>query len=196
MRLLIGLLVLALGNLSFARDLDVNFHQQALLVAQNNSNLKIEDLGFEKSETTADPAEAEVLRKRSGQLKTHQIMGLVTLGLMTATLFTGPENAPADDTHKILGLATAASYATTAYLSLSAPEPKVEAHKGLGMKIHRALVWVHLPGMILTPLAGLQANHQAHKGEKLSGLAQYKKDLAYVTYGAFATAALSVTFNF
>jgi hypothetical protein len=166
-------------------------------VAQNDrGSLNINDLGFDTQTTQADPNEALVLNKRSKQLHIHQIMGLVTLGLMTATLFTAPDTAPSDDLHKTLGLTTAASYAATAYLSLTAPEPKYESEKGLGMKIHKALLFVHLPGMILTPIAGLMANRQAEKGEKLHGLAKYKKDLAYVTYGSFAAAAISVTFNF
>ncbi len=166
-------------------------------IAQNESgSLKLEDLGFDSQTTRTDPAEAAVLVKRAKQLKTHQVLGLVTLGLMTATLFTGPENAPSDDLHQGLGIATAVSYAATAYFSLTAPEPKVETNNGLGMKIHRALLFVHLPGMILTPIAGIMANNQAKKGEKLSGLATYKKDLAFITYGSFATAAVSATFDF
>lgn len=187
-------IVLALMLLpSFSRAQDF---QQFKIAQADSKKLRLEDLGFDKTAAAVDQKEAAILTKRSKQLKAHQVMGLATLALMTATLFTGPEHAPADDLHKSLGIATAASYATTAYLSLSAPEPKKEEHKGLGMKIHRSLLYVHLPGMILTPIAGLIANEQARKGEKLHGIAKYKKDLAYVTYGAFAAAAISVTLDF
>jgi hypothetical protein len=64
------------------------------------------------------------------------------------------------------------------------------------MKIHRAMLFIHLPGMILTPIAGLTADKDLRNNREPSGLGANKKDLALLTYAAFTTAFLSVTFNF
>lgn len=131
-------------------------------------------------------------------LQTHQILGLVTLGLMTATYFTAREGQQATKLHQYLGYTTAASYATTAYFSLMAPEPEETgfSEKGWSMRIHKALVFVHLPGMILTPIAGYLANRSYKKGQEPTGLGKYKGTIANVTYFSFAAAALSVVINF
>lgn len=171
-------------------------HSSLLLADANPSDLKVEDLGFDKETLKSKPEEAEALRVRTQKLQWHQIMGLATLGLMAATVATAPDDSAASNTHRNLGLATAVSYGTTAYLSLSAPDLPAGERSGWGMKIHRAMAFIHLPGMILTPIAGLQANKQIKDGKPLTGLAAKKESLAQMTYLSFAIAAVSVTFNF
>jgi cytochrome b561 len=167
------------------------------VLQQKSTTLDLKDLGLPESAQQGNQANQELLNKRSSMLQIHQILGLVTLGLMTATYFTAREEQEATELHEILGYSTAASYAATAYFSLTAPELEEGlSEKGWGMKIHKTLMFVHLPGMILTPIAGYLANKAYKEGKKPSGLAEYKATIANVTYFSFATAALSVTFNF
>jgi hypothetical protein len=92
--------------------------------------------------------------------------------------------------------ATVASYATTAYFALNAPEVEGMKETGWNMKIHKALLFVHMPGMILTPIAGIMAHNARKAGKEPTGLGKYKGAIANITYFSFAAAALSVTINF
>lgn len=158
--------------------------------------IDLSDLGFSTDDTKINPAEQKVFEKRSNMLQAHQILGLVTLGLMSATYLTASEHQSASMAHQILGYTTAAAYAATAYYALNAPEVEGITATGWNMRIHRALVFVHLPGMILTPIAGYLANRAYKNGKKPTGLASYKGAIASATYFSFAAAALSVTINF
>lgn len=159
--------------------------------------LKLEDLGITPEQQKADMERQDTLNTRSSMLQTHQVLGLVTLGLMTATYFTAREHQEASRLHQVLGYTTAASYLTTAYFSLMAPEVEEGfSAAGWSMKIHKALLFVHLPGMILTPIAGYLSSLAYRHGKEPTGLAKYKSTLANVTYFSFAAAALSVTINF
>lgn len=160
------------------------------------SELNLNDLGFGKDEFKIDPEQQKIFEKRSNMLQTHQILGLVTLGLMTATYFTSRGGQEATAAHQILGYTTAASYFTTAYFALNAPETEGITETGWNMKFHRAMVFIHFPGMILTPIAGYLANKAYKNGKKPTGLASYKGAIASATYFSFAAAALSVTINF
>lgn len=161
-----------------------------------SSNLSVDDLGFSKETTAGDAEKQKLYGQRTSMLQTHQILALVTLGTMTGAYFTSREGRPARTLHQVFGYSSAALYAATAYFSLAAPEPEGFSEKGWGMKIHRALVFVHLPGMILTPIAGYLANRDLKAGKKPTGLGEYKSAIASTTYFAFAAAALSVSLNF
>lgn len=165
-------------------------------IDNKRTQLDVNDLGFDGITVKSNKEEAHLLEVRSAKLQTHQKLGLLTWLLMTSTFLTAPEDGPASSTHKSLGLLTAISYFSTAYYSLSAPEPQGFSEKGWGMKIHRAMLFIHLPGMILTPIAGLTADKDLRNNREPSGLGANKKDLALLTYAAFTTAFLSVTFNF
>lgn len=51
--------------------------------------------------------------------------------------------------------------------------------------MHKALAWIHGPGMILSPILGAVAFNQKSKGEKVHGLAAARGPVAIVTAGAF-----------
>ena len=151
--------------------------------------IELKDLGFSADTVKPDENRQNLLEERTHKLKLHEIMGPVTWGLMTATVLTGKE----DDVttfHKTLGILTAASYFTAAYLSLSSPDdPNASEDKEkTNIKIHKALAWVHFPLMVLTPIVGFIAQSQLHSGQKLHGIADQKGNLGVATYIAFSSA--------
>ncbi|MCB0366806.1 MAG: hypothetical protein H6624_05470 [Bdellovibrionaceae bacterium] len=175
-----------------------DFYPVTTLVAQNEkkSDLDLESLGFETHEIKGDPKAQAMLNERSSSLQLHQWFGFGTLGLLLATLSTAPEGEKASSAHETLGYLTAASYAGTAYLALTAPEPPNMERKGWNIRLHRALVWIHLPGMILTPIAGAMANGDLKKGKKPTGLGKYKAEIAGTTAASLGLAALMMTIDF
>jgi len=62
--------------------------------------------------------------------------------------------------------------------------------------VHRALAWIHGPGMILTPILGAIAFDQKRKGEKVHGIASAHGAVAIVTAAAYGAAIISVSFKF
>lgn len=136
------------------------------------------------------------LDRRHEMLETHQTLAYVTWGLMAATLLTAEQNEK-NSIHQTLGGATAASYFTTMYYSTFAPDP---LHKsgttGWNVKIHKTLRWVHLPLMILTPIAGIMADKQKREGKELSGLAEQKSAIATAAFASYTIAGTIMFFEF
>ena len=64
------------------------------------------------------------------------------------------------------------------------------------IRLHKALAWIHGPGMILTPILGAIAFDQKSKGEKVHGIASAHGAVAIVTAAAYGAAILSVSFKF
>ena len=64
------------------------------------------------------------------------------------------------------------------------------------IRLHKALAWVHGPGMILTPILGALAYDQKSKGEKVHGIASAHGPVAAITAAAFGAALLSVSVKF
>jgi len=164
------------------------------------------DLGFTPQQTQADAQMQALLNKRTHMLKVHQTLGLITTIPMVATLITGPQakakgkngqtitepTAANLDFHIALGGLTTAMYFTTAYYSMFAPQIPGVKPKG-AIRLHRALEWVHGPGMIVTPLLGIAAYKQENAGEKVHGIASYHGTAAYVTAAAYGTAIVAVS---
>ena len=62
-------------------------------------------------------------------------------------------------------------YFMTAYFAIRAP--KIPGTKTRGpIRLHKALAWIHGPGMILTPILGAMAFAQKSRGEKVHGIAR------------------------
>src|SRR6185437_7986154 len=61
-------------------------------------------------------------------------------------------------------------YFTTPYFAIAAPKTKGTKTRG-PIRLHKALAWIHGPGMILTPILGAMAYSQKSKGEKVHGIA-------------------------
>jgi hypothetical protein len=164
------------------------------------------DLGFTPQQTQADAQMQALLSKRTHMLKVHQTLGLITTIPMVATLITGPQakakgknggtitepTAANLNFHVALGGLTSGMYYTTAYFSMFAPKIPGVRPKG-AIRLHRALEWVHGPGMIVTPLLGIAAYKQENAGEKVHGIASYHGTAAYVTAAAYGTAIVAVS---
>jgi hypothetical protein len=161
--------------------------------------LSLESLGFSAAQTKGSAHEQELLNKRSHMLQVHQKLGLITffplVGTLVAATQTGGRRHPSStgrNIHMALGSATAGLYFATAYYAIFAPKvPGVEA-KG-PIRFHKAMAWIHGPGMILTPILGAMADAQANKGERLHGIARYHGQVAVVTAIAYGLALLSET---
>jgi hypothetical protein len=181
---------------------DAQDHTQSQAPPSNNSQApSLEDLGLSSSQTQGDPQLQAKLDKRAHMLKIHQRLGLITAIPMIATVATsfgaGGRSTSTSDrwAHLALGAATGDLYFTAAYFAIRAPGIPGTRRRG-PIRVHRALAWVHGPGMILTPILGAIAFDQKSKGEKVHGIASAHGPVAIVTAGAFAAALLSVSFKF
>src|SRR5579864_1998814 len=177
--------------------------QQNLPDAPSSSQTQpsLEDLGFSKSEQRGNAQQQALLDKRTHMLKIHQRMGLITTIPMIASVVTSfnaggrSEGTASRDLHVALGALTGDLYGITAYYAIRAPKVPGTETRG-GIKVHKALAWVHGTGMILTPILGAIAFSQKNNGEKVHGIAQAHGPVAIVTAGAFGAALLSVSFKF
>ncbi len=161
----------------------------------------LEGLGFPKSEIQGSAKQQALLEKRSHMLQIHQKLGLLTAIPMVAMLITGPgakghhglPGSPGGrNLHAGLGILTAGMYVATAYYAIRAP--KVPETKSYGLiRLHKALVWIHGPGMVITPILGAIAYSQLSNGERIHGIAKYHSWAAYTTAAAYGAALLSVT---
>jgi hypothetical protein len=161
----------------------------------------LSDLGFPPEQTQSNTKEQALLDKRTHMLKIHQKLGLITAAPLLATLVTsvgaGGHNTSSTDrtVHMVLGAVTADLYFTTAYFAIRAPRISGTTTRG-PIRLHKALAWVHGPGMILTPILGALAYDQKSKGEKVHGIASAHGPVAVVTAAAFGAALLSVSVKF
>jgi hypothetical protein len=159
------------------------------------------DLGFSKSETQSNAAQQARLDKRTHMLKIHQRFGLITTIPMVASVITSfnaggrSESTASRDLHVALGALTGDLYGITAYYAIRAPKIPGTETRG-PIRFHKAMAWIHGPGMILTPILGAMAFSQKNNGEKVHGLAAAHGPVAIVTAGAFGAALLSVSVKF
>ncbi len=127
------------------------------------------------------------LKVRNVMLKTHQIIGYLTLagmvaqGIMGGRLYNGDYELY--DAHKTMGEWVTTSYFTGAGLSLFAPPPLVRKRtKGFNsIKAHKWLAYIHFSGMIATN-AWSKEDRDWHKYA------------AYTTFASYATAVLVFKF--
>lgn len=162
-----------------------------------SSGLSLGDLGFGAAQTQGSAKEQAVLNKRSHMLHVHQELGLITAGPLVATVLMGgmaggrSTSSTTRDIHAALGSATVGLYAATAYYAIFAP--KIPGTKTEGpIKLHKALAWIHGPGMVLTPILGAMAFDQKSKGERVHGIASAHGAVAITTAIAYGLAIYSV----
>jgi hypothetical protein len=159
------------------------------------------DLGFPAEQTKPNPEEQAKLDKRSHMLKVHQRLGLITAVPLVATVVTGSMAGGHDtssttrDLHAALGASTACLYIATTSYAIFAPKPYEIPTRG-PIRVHKALAWIHGPGMILTPILGAMAFQQKSRGEKVHGIASAHAPVAYITAIAYGAAIASVSFKF
>jgi hypothetical protein len=159
------------------------------------------DLGFPADSTQGNAADQARLDKRSHMLKMHQRFGLIMLAPLIATIATSGlaggrhPTAMGRDIHGGLGAVTADMYFMTAYYAIRAPKIPGTRPRGQ-IRLHKALAWIHGPGMILTPILGAMAFAQEYKGEKVHGIAKIHSDVATMTYLSLGLAVVSVSIKF
>jgi hypothetical protein len=159
------------------------------------------DLGFPPSQTQGNAQEQARLDRRTHMLKIHQRLGLITTIPLLATVISGSfaggksTSSTPRDLHAALGSVTGGLYFSTAYFAIFAPKIPGTQTRGQ-IRLHKALAWIHGPGMVLTPILGAMAFDQKANGEKIHGIASAHGAVAYVTAAAFGLAVLSVSFKF
>jgi hypothetical protein len=159
------------------------------------------DLGFTPDQSQGSAQDQARLDRRSHMLKIHQRLGLITTAPLVATLFAAngaaghKSTASGRDLHAILGGVTAGMYLTTASFAIFAPKVAGTPTRG-SIRVHKALAWIHGPGMILTPILGSLALQQRNNGEKVHGIASAHGAVAAVTSVAYGAAMLSVMIKF
>ncbi|HXE35078.1 MAG TPA: carboxypeptidase-like regulatory domain-containing protein [Verrucomicrobiae bacterium] len=160
--------------------------------------LSLGDLGFTQGQTQGNAQDQAKLDKRSHMLKVHQRIGLIDTIPLVATVIAGAgaggKSTSTSDRylHLALGSVTGDLYFLSAYYAIRAP--KIQGTQTRGpIRLHKALAWIHGPGMILTPILGAIAFDQKSKGEKVHGIASAHGAVAIVTAGAYGAAILSVS---
>ena len=161
----------------------------------------LSDLGFTPEQTQGNAKEQALLDKRTHMLKIHQKLGLITAAPLIATVVTslgagGKHTSNTDRTaHLVLGAVSGDLYFITAYYAIRAPRVPETKTRG-PIRFHKAMAWIHGPGMILSPILGALAYNQKRNGEKVHGIASAHGPVAIVTAGAFGAALLSVSLKF
>jgi hypothetical protein len=159
------------------------------------------DLGLSPEQTQGNAREQALLDKRTHMLKIHQRMGLITtiplIATVVASLNAGGKNTStaSRDLHAALGGLTGDLYGITAYYAIRAPRVPGTETRG-PIRFHKAMAWIHVPGMVLTPILGIMAFDQKNNGEKVHGIASAHGPVAIVTAAAFGAALLSVSVKF
>lgn len=161
----------------------------------------LQDLGFPNAESQSNAKQQALLDKRTHMLKIHQRLGLITTIPLAAAVLSGggaggrSTSSASRDLHAAIGGSAAGLYIATAYFAMRAPRVAGTETRG-PIRWHKALAWIHGPGMILTPVLGAIAFNQKSRGEKVHGIASAHLPVALVTAGAFGAALVSVSVKF
>jgi hypothetical protein len=159
------------------------------------------DLGLTPAETEGSAAHQALLDKRTHMLKVHQRLGLITVIPVAAACISSigaPPghgnygNTTSRDIHVGLGAAAVAMYSATAYYAIRAPRDSKEPARG-GIKWHKYLIYIHAPGMILTPILGAMAYNQINSGQKVHGIASAHGGVATATAISYGAAIIAVS---
>jgi len=175
--------------------------QPAPTPSNNPTAPSLEDLGITPAQVKGNPQAQALLDRRTHMLKVHQRLGLITIAPFAATLISSATaggrqtSTTGRDLHAALGATTVGMYFTTAYFAIRAPRIPGTQTRG-PIRLHKALAWIHGPGMVLTPILGEMAFAQKNRGEKVHGIASFHGPVAIVTGAAFGLAVVSVSFKF
>jgi hypothetical protein len=162
--------------------------------------LSLGDLGFSPAQTQGNAQDQARLNKRSHMLKVHQRIGLIDTVPLVATVIAGAGAGGKSTStserylHLALGSVTGDLYFLSAYYAIRAPKIAGTQTRG-PIRLHKALAWIHGPGMILTPILGAMAFDEKSKGERVHGIARAHGPVAIVTASAYGAAILSVSFK-
>lgn len=165
------------------------------------AGLSLDSLGFPSSQTQGSAREQALLDKRSHMLKVHQKLGLITAVPMVAAIISGAgaggrsTSTTQRDLHVALGSLTTGLYFTSASFAIFAPKPPGTPTRGQ-IRFHKALAFIHGPGMVLTPILGAMAFSQKSQGQRVHGIASAHGAVAVITAAAYGAAILSVSVKF
>jgi hypothetical protein len=142
------------------------------------------------------------LDRHTRMLRIHQRLGLITLvplaGACISSAAAPPDprkgngNTVGRDIHAALGATSVTLYAITASYAIRAPKISDAPARG-GIKWHKYLIYVHAPGMVLTPILGAMAFDQANNNEKVHGIASAHTAVAWTTVAAYGAAIVAVS---
>ena len=161
----------------------------------------LSDLGLTPQQVHGDDKQQALLDKRTEMLKIHQRLGLITVIPVAAACISSvgappqrnnPGSTTSRDVHVALGGVAVGMYAATALYAIRAPKVSNEPARG-GIKLHKYLIYIHAPGMILTPVLGAMAFNQANSGEKVHGIASAHSAVAWATAGTYVAAIVAVS---
>ena len=161
----------------------------------------LEDLGLTPEQTKPDPDAQARLDRRTHMLKVHQELGLYTLipiaGACISSAWATPQrnsygDTTARDVHVAIAGVAIGMYGATAYYAIRAPRVADGPTRG-GIKIHKYLIWIHAPGMVLTPILGAMAFNDIASGHKVTGIEQYHSAVAWTTVAAYGASIIAVT---
>jgi hypothetical protein len=160
------------------------------------------DLGLAPSQTKPDPDLQARLDRHTRMLRIHQRLGILTLVPLAGACISsaaappdprkGSGNTVGRDIHLALGASSVTMYAITASYAIRAPKISDAPARG-GIKWHRYLIYVHAPGMVLTPILGAMAFDQANNNEKVHGIASAHTAVAWTTVAAYGAAIVAVS---
>jgi hypothetical protein len=159
------------------------------------------DLGLTPAETEGNAQQQAILDRRTHMLKVHQRLGLITVIPVAAACISAigapPEhgqygNTTSRDIHVALGGTAITMYALTASYAIRAPKVSNEPARG-GVKWHKYLIYLHAPGMVMTPILGAIAFNQINSGQKVHGIASAHGAVAAVTAASYGAAILAVS---
>ena len=166
-----------------------------------NTGPSLGDLGLTPADTEGSAARQALFDRRTHMLKLHQRFGLITVIPVAAACITaigapakrGDYSNTADrDLHVALGATAVAMYALTASYAIRAPKVSNEHARG-GVKWHKYLIYVHAPGMVLTPILGAIAFNQINSGQKVHGIASAHSGVAAATAISYGAAIIAVS---
>jgi hypothetical protein len=159
------------------------------------------DLGLTPADTEGSAQQQAIFDRRTHMLKIHQRLGLITVIPVAAACISAvaapPErgnytNTDSRDIHVALGATAVAMYALTASYAIRAPKVSNEHARG-GVKWHKYLIYLHAPGMILTPILGIIAFDQIQSGQKVHGIASAHGAVAAITAASYGAAIVAVS---
>lgn len=135
------------------------------------------------------------LRVRHTMLKVHQFMGIATVASMITTIYLGEQIKDGRYEYikqkDVAAVISVGCYATTGLLQLLSPPPLV-IRKSTGgwssIRIHKTLAYIHLTGMLVTPVLGIYLHRQGYDTIK------YHQVSAYITTAALTSAMIVMTF--
>lgn len=161
----------------------------------------LDDLGLTPAQTKPDPDMQARLDRRTHMLKVHQQLGLYTVIPIVAACISGAGATPdhnnytsttSRDVHVAIGGVAIGMYALTASYAIRAPKVADGPTRG-GIKLHKYLIWIHAPGMVLTPILGTMAFNDIANGTKPGGIEKYHSAVALTTAIAYGASIIAVS---